>query len=255
MNHQWRLLVQGAASAAENMATDEAILRQVTAGKSPNTLRFYTWDPSAVSIGYFQGIAQEVDLDVCRENSVAVIRRLTGGGAVYHDREGEVTYSICIKDSYPGIPHKILDSYSILCAGLVKGFEYLGISAEFKPINDIIVNKKKISGNAQTRRFGGILQHGTLLCKVDPQLMFSLLKVPDEKIRDKLIQAVEERVTSIEKELGQVDRDAVIQAMISGFGETLDIELVTGQLSLPETSLAARLKAERYENKTWNFKR
>jgi lipoate-protein ligase A len=237
------------------MATDEAILRHVTDGASPSTLRFYTWNPSAVSIGYFQAINQEVDLDVCRENDVAVVRRLTGGGAVFHDREGEVTYSICIKDTYPGIPRKVQDSYGILCAGLINGFARMGIDAQFKPINDIIVNGKKISGSAQTRRFEGILQHGTLLCKVDPKLMFSLLKVPDEKIRDKLIQAVEERVTSIERELGHVDRDGVIQAMIAGFGDALQIELIPGELSASEKSMAAMIRMERYENKSWNFKR
>ncbi len=255
MTQQWRLLKHGSASAADNMATDEAILRHVTAGESPNTLRFYTWNPSAVSIGYFQGIEQEVDLDVCRDHDVAVIRRITGGGAVYHDRDGEVTYSICIKDSYPGMSPKVLGSYHVLCAGLIKGFEYLGLTAEFKPINDILVNGKKISGNAQTRRFGGILQHGTLLCKVNPRLMFSLLKVPDEKIRDKLIQAVEERVTSVERELGYVDRDAVTRAMIKGFAETLGVELITGKLSASELEMATQIKAERYANQAWNFKR
>jgi lipoate-protein ligase A len=255
MIQKWRLLVQGASSAAENMATDEAILRHVTANESPCTLRFYTWNPSAVSIGYFQGIEQEVNLDVCREHHVAVVRRLTGGGAVYHDRDGEVTYSISIKASYPGIPAKVLDSYQVLCAGLLKGFAYLGLAAEFKPINDIVVNGKKISGNAQTRRYGGILQHGTLLCKVDPRLMFALLKVPDEKIRDKLIQTVEERVTSVERELGNVDRDIVIKAMIKGFTDALAVELISGQLSTSEMALAAQIKAERYANQSWNFKR
>ena len=129
MTHTWRLLKHGAASAADNMATDEAILRHVTSGKSPNTLRFYTWDPSAVSIGYFQGIEQEVDLDVCQENKVAVVRRLTGGGAVYHDRDGEVTYSLSLTEPYPGLPAKVLDSYPVLCAGLIKGFEILGLSS------------------------------------------------------------------------------------------------------------------------------
>ncbi len=82
-----------------------------------------------------------------------------------------------------------------------------------KPINDITVNGRKISGNAQTRRFHGILQHGTLLCDVDPHLMFTLLKVPNEKIRDKLIAGVEERVTSIRREMGSVDRERVTQAL------------------------------------------
>jgi len=251
----WRLLLHGDASAYENMATDEAILRHVVATKSPCTLRFYGWRPSAVSIGYFQSVEQEVAVDVCQEKGVDIIRRLTGGGAVYHDTAGEITYSLAIPENYPGMPRKVLDSYGVLCAGLVRGFAQLGMKAEFKPINDILVKGKKISGNAQTRRFGGILQHGTLLCDVDPCLMFSLLKVPTEKIRDKLIASVEERVTSIRRELGTVDKTAVTQAMVAGFAETLDIKLVLGELSPEEKDLAVQLKEERYVNPAWIYKR
>jgi lipoate-protein ligase A len=260
MTEQWRLLLTGDKSAFDNMATDEAILRCVVEDKSSSTMRFYGWQPSAVSIGYFQGIEQEVDLDVCREKGVDVIRRLTGGGAVFHDHDGEITYSLAVKESHPRIPRKVMDSYGLLCGGLVAGFERLGIDAEFKPINDIIVNGKKISGSAQTRRFGGVLQHGTLLCDVDPHLMFTLLKVPNEKIRDKLIQGVEERVTSVRREMGigdvsPVDKDAVIRAMVAGFERVLGIELVPGALSDEELALAERIKAERYATKAWVFKR
>ncbi|MGC9357702.1 MAG: lipoate--protein ligase family protein [Anaerolineae bacterium] len=255
MTAEWRLLLTGYRSAAENMAVDEAVLRHVVEGDAPPTVRFYGWDPSAVSIGYFQGIEQEVDLEVCQEQGVAVVRRLTGGGAVYHDREGEITYSLMVSEDSPGIPRKITDSYELLCRALVLGFEQLGLPARFHPINDILVNGKKISGNAQTRRFGGVLQHGTLLCTVDPQRMFSLLKVPSEKIRDKLIQGVEERVTSIQRELGEVDTDTVTQAMIAGFETVLDVRLVEGTLSATELNQAAQLREERYDNPTWNFKR
>lgn len=251
----WRLLVHGDAGAFDNMATDEAILRHVVEGKSPCTLRFYGWMPSAVSLGYFQSVAQEVDEAACRAQGVDVVRRLTGGGAVYHDQAGEITYSLTLPESYPGMPRKVLDSYEILCRGLVLGFARLGLAAQFQPINDILVNGKKISGNAQTRRFGGILQHGTLLCDVNPTVMFSLLKVPNEKIRDKLIAGVAERVTSIRRELGAVDKDAVVQAMIAGFAEALDIELTLGELSASEQSLAEQLKGERYANREWIYKR
>ncbi len=251
----WRLLVHGDASAFDNMATDEAILRHVVEGKSPCTLRFYGWTPSAVSLGYFQSVEQEVDEATCHAQSVDVVRRLTGGGAVYHDQAGEITYSLTLPESYPAMPRKVLDSYAVLCRGLVLGFARLGLSAEFKPINDILVNGRKISGNAQTRRFGGILQHGTLLCDVNPTVMFSLLKVPNEKLRDKLIAGVAERVTSIRRELGAVDKAVVVQAMIAGFAEALDIALTPGELSASEQPLAAQLKEERYGNREWIYKR
>lgn len=250
----WRLLLTGAASAVENMAIDEAVLRCMGPGQ-PCTLRLYEWQPSAVSIGYFQGLDQEVDIDACRAKGVNVVRRLTGGGAVYHDHLGELTYSLIVPESYPGIPHKVLDSYAVLCAGVVKGLEKLGLPAVFKPINDILVNGKKISGNAQTRRFGGILQHGTILYTVDPTLMFSLLKVPNEKMRDKLIAGVEERVTSILREMGPVDKDTIVQALIAGFSEALNIAPVPGELREDELTLAIQLRTERYGDMGWTHKR
>ncbi len=255
MTHTWRLLQHGARPAYANMAIDEAILKHVVAGDSPCTLRFYRWQPSAVSIGYFQSMEQEVDLAACEARGVDVIRRLTGGGAVYHDYDGEITYSLTMPDDYPGLPRNVLDSYDLLCKGLVLGLRSLGMPAAFSPINDIVVAGRKISGNAQTRRFHGVLQHGTLLCDVDPHLMFTLLKVPNEKIRDKLIAGVEERVTSIRREMGTVDRDQVTQAMLDGFAAALDIELISGELSDEELTMADQLRKERYESHAWIFKR
>ena len=143
----------------------------------------------------------------------------------------------------------------MLCAGLVNALIALGMAAEFKPINDIAVNGRKISGNAQTRRFHGILQHGTLLCEVNPHLMFRLLLVPDEKIRDKMIAAVEERVTSIKREMGTVDRERVTDALVAGFVEALGIKLVPGELRDEELELAEQVRTERYESHDWIYKR
>lgn len=255
MTQPWRLLLHGARSAFDNMAIDEAILRCVATGEAPSTLRFYTWEPSAVSIGYFQGLEQEVDLEACRREGVDVIRRLTGGGAVFHDRDGEITYSLTLKANTPGIPQNVREAYGVLCRGLVLGLQSLGLDASFAPINDILVNGRKISGNAQTRRFGGILQHGTILCDVNPALMFSLLRVPDVKMRDKLMQAVEQRVTSIRRELGAVDHAAVVEALSAGFAAALEMELLPGALSEQELRLAEQLKEERYARHDWLFKR
>ena len=111
------------------------------------------------------------------------VRRITGGGAVFHDNE--LTYSIVIPESHPQIPKNIIDSYKRICGAIMKGLDKLGIDSKYFPINDILTNNKKISGNAQTRKSKTVLQHGTILMDVDVEKMFSLLKVPDEKIKDK----------------------------------------------------------------------
>ncbi len=255
MRERWRLLDTGASDAYYNMALDEAIATARSKNLVPNTIRFFRWKPSAVSIGYFQSMTEEVDVDACRSMGVDYVRRITGGGAVYHDYNGELTYSIMVNEDHKMIPRDILKSYGVLCKGLVLGLKSLGIPAEFKPINDIVVEGKKISGNAQTRRLGVVHQHGTILREVNPKVMFSLLKVPSEKIRDKLIKSVEERVTSINKYLGrEVSFDELKRALIRGFEDALNIELVEGEVTEYEERLASELK-EKYSSEEWNFKR
>jgi len=195
MSYEFRLLETGFHSAAFNMGLDEALLRSVAEGKSLPTLRFYGWTPAAVSIGYFQGLEEEVDSAACRAAGIDVVRRITGGGAVFHHHE--VTYSIVLPLDHPLARRNILESYRLLLGGIVEGMSLLGITAEFAPINDIVTGGKKISGNAQTRKLGCILQHGTIILDVDVDQMFTVLRVPQEKARGKLIEDIKSRVTSV----------------------------------------------------------
>jgi len=245
-----RFLTHSAKDAFSNMAVDEAIARNIERTGKP-TVRFYSWKPSAVSIGYFQEIKHEVDLKECRKQGVDVVRRLTGGGAVFHD--AELTYSFCCSAESRLVPDRILDSYEKICGALVNGFNELGLNAEFAPLNDIIVGGKKVSGNAQTRRWGAVLQHGTILLSVDPERMFSLLKVPDEKMKDKLVKTVKERVTSVEQELGkEAGFEAVSKAMKKGFEKQFQAKLTEGKLSKEEKELAEKARSERFSSEEWN---
>jgi lipoate---protein ligase len=237
-------------SAYMNMALDEAIMEGIRAGTSQPTIRFYGWEPSAVSIGYFQGVHYEVNLDACKAAGVDVVRRITGGGAVYHDRDGELTYSILgpVGDFPPGVN----DCYWLICADLVAAFENLGIPASFQPINDIISDGRKISGNAQTRRGGILLQHGTILYTVDVEKMFTLLTVSEEKISDKLIRSVKKRVTSIMDTRPQ-PFEQVLSAFSTAFNRNREIE--TGNYSPAEMDRARQLAAEKYSSAEWLFMR
>jgi len=118
-----------------SMAIDEALLKLNAEGKSPNTIRFWRWQPSTVSLGCFQGVDREVDLEVARKYGIDVVRRITGGGAVFHDHDGELTYSVVCKQG--DVPDDIIESYKLICGGLVEGFGQLGLKAEFKPVNDV----------------------------------------------------------------------------------------------------------------------
>jgi lipoate-protein ligase A len=245
---KWRFINYQENDAFMNMAMDEAVQEAVGSGESAPTIRFWGWIPRAVSIGYFQSMEREVDIAKCEEHGVDVVRRRTGGGAVFHD--SEITYSIIGKEEL--FPKDIIASYKEICGCIVDGLGHLGIQSEFKPINDIITNGKKISGNAQTRRSGVLLQHGTILCDVDVEKMFSLLKVPEEKIKDKMIATVKERVTSVKAQKEASDED-VIEALKKGFLNGREFE--ESDLSERETERAKELAESRYKTREWNWMR
>jgi len=252
----WRVIPYSENDAFTNMAIDEAISGSVGSGTELPTIRFYGWKPDAVSIGYFQSLQREVDMARCAELGVDIVRRRTGGGAVYHDSLGEITYSVIGREEL--FPNDILASYRLICGWIVDSLALLGIRSEFKPINDIVVSAgsggnlgqgKKISGNAQTRRGGVLLQHGTILYSVDVDRMFSILRVSDEKIKDKMIATVKERVTSITQQR-LVSREETYEALFEGFTHGKDFRL--GDLSNHERKRALELVETRYLSREWN---
>jgi lipoate-protein ligase A len=235
-------LETGYNAAAFNMALDEALIESI--GDVP-VLRIYGWRPAAVSIGYFQSIKEEVDLEKCSQLGIDIVRRLTGGGAVLH--ECELTYSFITKQ----YPQSILESCKWICDAIVMSISRLGFNASFVPLNDIVVNGKKVSGSAQTRRSGVLLQHGTLLLDVDVEKMFSVLKVPPEKLRDKIIKDMRNRVTG----LSDITFDYMRSSIKASFAEKFDAKLVADSLSTEEMSRAKWLAEQKYNSKVWTLKR
>jgi lipoate-protein ligase A len=247
----WRVLPLQTWDAPMAMALDEAASESVGRGDQPPTVRFWRWKPSAVSIGCFQSLEEEVNLQRCAELGVAYVRRRTGGGAVYHDYDGEITYSVIAPEEH--MPHAIHDSYRLICGWLIDGLAEVGLRAEFKPINDVQVNGRKISGNAMTRRNGVVWQHGTVLHSLDVAKMFSLLRVTKEKVSDKLIASVEERVTSVSAQSPGTTYAELYQALYRGF--TKGKEFKPGGWSGAELERAKQLAASRYSAREWNFSR
>jgi lipoate-protein ligase A len=235
-----RLLLDNARDAFANMAIDESIMEY---GKP--TLRLYSWSPPAVSIGYFQSMDAEVDTENCRYQGIDCVRRITGGGAVFH--EHELTYSLVVPESM--VPSDILKSYEMICGAVVSALNAHGIDARFCPINDILAGNKKISGSAQTRKAGMVLQHGTVLLDVNVDRMFSILKVPDEKMKDKMAKAVKERVTSF-KALG-LSYQGFKRRLVSSFETCMGQKLLPGSLT-PEEQNNAGLRTQKFRSNAWN---
>ena len=247
---QWRIIKLETHDACTNMGIDESIMEAVRDKKAIPTIRFYRWNPSAVSIGRFQGMEKEVDVQRCKELGVDCIRRITGGGAVFHDFNGEITYSVIAPLQL--FPDGIRESYRFICGWVISGLKELGLDASFEPINDIIIDGKKISGNAQTRRQGVLLQHGTVLYDLDLKTMFSVLNVSAEKISDKMIKSAEERVTSVRKN-SDVTIEKLYDALLKGFAKGKDFEF--GKLSDEESRRAGELARTTYRTNEWNFSR
>ena len=240
-----RLLKTGHSNGYWNMALDEALLNSVSNSTVDTPiLRLYGWDPPAVSIGYFQSINQEVDVENCKEAGVDIVRRMTGGGAVFHD--SELTYSFITRE----YPQNILESYRMICDPIIICLNNLGFKKViFAPLNDIIVDDKKVSGNAQTRKEGILLQHGTILLNVDAEKMFTVLKVPEEKIRDKVINSVKQRVTGVNRTF-----DCVSGSLARAFSLKFSAKLLVDSVTSQESTVAQKLIKEKYGTYSWNWR-
>ncbi|MDR1420892.1 MAG: lipoate--protein ligase family protein [Treponema sp.] len=199
-----RLIRTGRRDAFYNMGLDQALLEGASGGGLP-VLRLYGWEPPAVSIGYFQKISEVVNREACAERGVDIVRRASGGGAVFH--QAEITYSVI----FP--PSRTLPSFESVCGAVMEGLAILGVSSRFKPVNDIYAGEKKISGNARIRRGDTLLQHGTVLLDTDPDLMTELLGVPPG------------RVTGLRAVLGRsVSFEEAEEALVEGFRRGLSLE-------------------------------
>lgn len=255
----WRLISLSTNNACMNMAIDEAILTARIAGQVPNTLRLYQWQPSAVSIGKNQNLDSEIYLDNCSQLGVDVVRRISGGGAVFHDFEGEVTYSVVVRSLDFGLGD-ITTVYIRIYEAITDALRLLGISADFssgdsKNCPNLAVNGKKISGSSQTISRGLILQHGTILLDVDIPKMFRVLKFKD--VNCSLAADIGKRkITSIQDVLGhKISHKTVANALAQGFKTIMNIQLEECELTPYELELASQLCKEKYSTDNWNFNR
>jgi len=239
--------------AAYNMAYDEALLILRAVNVIPDTLRLYIFKPSAVTIGYFQSLSQSVNLDYVSKHGIQVVRRLSGGGAVYHDANGEITYSIVLSEDK--VPRDYVESFKFLCSGVIEAARILGAPAEFAPLNDGIIKGRKFSGQAQVRRLGVVLQHGTFMYNTNIDILANVLLTPKLKLKSKGIKEIKERVITISQYLGkQVSREEALKALIKGFERGLKAELRESSPKEVELELANSLKWK-YRSREWTYLR
>jgi lipoate-protein ligase A len=252
----WRLIPLETHNAFMNMAIDEAILTSRTEKLVPNTLRFYQWQPSAVSIGKNQNPQETVHTDMLSKLGVDLVRRTSGGGTVYHDQTGEITYSLTARAQDLG--KDITAIYAQIYAAITDALRLLGVPADFsagdqKNCPNLTVQNKKISGSAQTLKKGIIQQHGTLLLNADLPRMYQLLRVPFTNDCNLAAQLATRKITSIQNELGHaVSAETAQNALTQGFKTTLKIHLTNSKLTPYEQALAHKLYTRKYATTSWN---
>ncbi len=266
----WRLIPYQVNDAFRNMAIDEAIYSSTLKNRRSPTLRFYGWKPSAVSLGYFQDLKSEINFEQCQVSGVDVVRRLTGGKAVYH--HDEVTYSLAAGISEKLFPTNIAATYEKISQCLARGLLRLGVNASLAQPesrrkketdlasccfsipsgHELLVSGKKICGSAQTRGRDGFLQHGSLLLTFDPSDSASfILKHPSRKhaaVLKNSVIAVNDLMTE------SISPEDLCAALKRGFVEELGIEMFEGGLSPDEIELS-ELLLSKYKSHTWNWER
>ncbi|MFX1238429.1 MAG: biotin/lipoate A/B protein ligase family protein [Promethearchaeota archaeon] len=251
----WRYIPLDTRTGYWNMALDEAVLDSVISKQSPNTLRFFKWKPSTVTIGRNQSLSDEVHIDFAKEKGFNIVRRITGGGAVFHDKDREITYSIACPQSFLKKlkANNTMEQYELITQGIISGLHAYGLNAEKGVIHcpALFLDGKKISGNAQARKKGHLLQHGTILLDLDPELMYSVLKAPQGVSKSRMVKSVYAKCVGLKDYILEYEEKRIISSLKEGFENTLGICLKEGGFTEQELRTAEELVEKRYSNSEW----
>lgn len=243
------LIEETALSPAMNVALDELLLTQIAAGISPPTLRFWKWSSQAVIIGRCQSVENEVDLEQAKAANVTVVRRMTGGGAMFLQPFGAITYSLYLPESVvAGLT--IRQSYAVCESWVIRGLRELGVDAHHVPINDIACSAGKIGGAAQARRSGVVLHHTTMAYDMNLGDMVKVLRIGREKLKDKAISSAQKRVSPLVLQTGK-SREEIVRHLFQSFQRRFGGSIRT--LTDNELSAAENLVAEKYGNPQWTY--
>ncbi|WP_135826394.1 lipoate--protein ligase family protein [Halorussus ruber] len=256
-DREWRLIREESRRGPLNMALDE-IAAETAAEGGPRTVRVYQWRPSTLSLGYRQA-PESVAWDYCDREEITVTRRPTGGGGIYHDRYGDISYSIIAPaDELPG---DLMETYELLCEPVFDALERLGIDAQFTdekmpaihqpacylrelhPAHDIVAEGRKISGNAQYRRKDAVIQHGSLKFDLDAERHLSVFSNPDTEPEE-----FRERVTTMAEQAG-ADRAEAVGAVEAALREWADAE--EGSWTDDELARADERAEAKFEREAW----
>ena len=276
MTEIWSFINTGSKNPYYNMAMDEALLNFVSRGEIDPVIRFYTWNPATLSIGYFQRLQKEIDIDKVKEKGYGLVRRQTGGRGVLHDKE--LTYSVIVPESHPNMPSTVTEAYKIISQGLLEGFKNLGFETYFaiprskeerdklkQPRSsvcfdapswyELVVEGRKIAGSAQTRQKGVILQHGSILQDIDIDDLFDMFKFKNERLKAKMKENFVQKAVAINDISNQhITLNEMENAFEAGFKKGLNIDFKPLELTEKQLEEVQELE-DKYRSEAWMYRK
>ncbi|KAB8139437.1 lipoate--protein ligase family protein [Gracilibacillus oryzae] len=272
MGETWYFIDSGKCHPAYNMAVDECLLNWHSKGEIPPVIRFYEWEPAGLSVGYFQKTTNKIDLDALKKQNIPLVRRLTGGRAVLHDKE--LTYSVVVSEDHPDMPHSVKDAYRVISQGLLEGFHLLGVDASFAIPEgklettqsavcfeepswyELVIDGKKAAGSAQTRQKGVILQHGSIPITIDDDKLYDFFLYSNEKVKERAKKAFKDKAVAIQDVLSKkVTMEDTKKAFHQGFAKGLNIDFVAYDFSESQLKEIDELMKTKYMDDSWNLSR
>lgn len=230
-------------------ALEEVLTDRLDRGEMRPTFRVWYRDSRAVPIGRFQAYEDEVAVDYAEEHDVDVVRRITGGGAMYVEPGNVITYSLYLPRD--AVPSDVEESYEALDRWAIDALQSLGLDVEHEPLNDISHPDGKIGGSAQLRTGDAVLHHTTMSYGLDTEEMLRVLRIGEDKLSDKAVKSAEKRVAVMREHVDESRREVIdhlLDAVQDAYGGT------TGSLTEGELSAARELAAEKFAADEWNRK-
>jgi lipoate-protein ligase A len=247
-DHHWNIIAPSVLPTHVNVALDEVLTEEVGAGRRNPTLRFWDWEEPSVVIGSFQSVRNELYPEGVARHGISVVRRISGGGAMFMEAGNCITYSLYLPQTLvDGI--SFADSYAFLDAWVLAALEKLGISAFYVPLNDIATDQGKIGGAAQKRLAnGGMLHHVTMSYDIDADKMVEVLRVGKEKLSDKGTTSAKKRVDPLRRQTG-LAREEIVAAMMAVFTERY--AATASELTAAELEAAHRRVESKFGTVEW----
>ncbi|MDQ1543779.1 MAG: lipoate---protein ligase [Actinomycetota bacterium] len=250
-DYDWQIIHGKSERPQLQMALDQVLSEEVGAGRRGPTLRIWEWDNPAVVLGSFQSVRNEVDLENAQKYGFEIVRRISGGGAMFMEAGSVVTYSIYAPSALvEGM--SFADSYAFLDEWVILALKSLGIDAFYAPLNDITSAKGKIGGAAQKRMGAGVvLHHATMSYDMDGDRMVEVLRIGREKMSDKGTKSANKRVDPLRSQTG-LSRAEIIDSMIGTFRKLYGG--TSGDITAEERAKAEQQVAEKFGTEEWLYR-